>query len=150
MEWHFVLLPESLRSGYACTFGLRRIYCGRLQSSVSMRSSSLRTPESVTPSAVISPFPAYVIRKLFNLCLIIAYLPGKVKVFLQVFRLFLAKFFIHRQDTEKGQVLPCPFATYSVQIRSRRPAGVLAHGGDQLEADLSGRQDGGLDRRSIS
>jgi len=48
---------------YACTFGPQLNGC--LQSSVGIRSSSKRTPESVTPSAVIPQFPKCVIQ-IFN------------------------------------------------------------------------------------
>ena len=57
----FVLLPESLACFYACTFGPQ--FNGCLQSSVSIQSSSLWTPESITPSAVRTQFPEYIIQK---------------------------------------------------------------------------------------
>jgi hypothetical protein len=59
MQKIFVLLPERL----ACfTLAPSAPIAGRLQSSVNIQSSSVWTPESVTPSAVRAQFPECIVQ----------------------------------------------------------------------------------------
>ena len=50
---------------------------------------------------------------------------------------------------KKNRVVPCP-SYDSVQIRRRGAAGVLAHGGDQLQTDLAGGEYRGLDGGGVA